>query len=40
MTRIWVAEVGGVAEVTIRLFRSEEDALAWLRDIDSGDAAT
>lgn len=34
--RIWEAEVGGVAKVTTRLFRSAEDALTWLRDLDAG----
>jgi hypothetical protein len=34
--RIWEAEVGGVAKATTRLFRSTEDALIWLRDLDVG----
>jgi hypothetical protein len=32
VTRVWEAELGSIDKGTTRLFRSKEDALAWLRD--------
>lgn len=36
VVRVWEAEVGSITKAMTRLFRSEEDALAWLGDLDSG----
>jgi hypothetical protein len=38
--RIWEAELESATKARIRLFRSKEDAIAWLRDIDSAGAVT
>lgn len=34
--RIWATEIESATKARIRLFRSREDALAWLREIDVG----
>jgi hypothetical protein len=35
VTRVWEAETGSIMKGTTRLFRSKEDALAWLGSLDS-----
>jgi hypothetical protein len=36
LTRVWEAGAGDLMNATIQLFRSKEDALAWLGEIESG----